>query len=421
MNFLFVSVFGESQALAQTLLDEGHSVKLHIKDKKFQDVGRGLIPRTRAWKPHVAWADVIVFDDADLGRECEDMRSRGYLCVGGNRFGDKLENERLFGQKILTNAGIKIPESWRFKSFRSAILFIGHRPAKYVLKFNGQLSRHLSYIGRFADGRDAIDILRHYLKIWPKKKRIDFIVQKYVEGVEMGVGAFFNGKNFARPINITFEHKNFLAGGVGPLTPEMGTSMYYSRDGGKLFKNTLAKMKPYLARTNYRGFIDINCMVNETGAYALEFTSRFGYPQLDIQLALHKSSWGKLLYELARGSLENFDVRYDYAVGVVMAGAGTPYEVSFNKYGKRLPILGIDDANRPHVRLSEVFLKNGTIHCTGFGYPLTVVGCGKGMASAQKTAYNIVNRITIPNCVYRVDIGNHWKKEMPRLMKWGYI
>lgn len=421
MKFLFVTVFGESLALMRTLEDEGHRVKCFVKDPQFQDVGRGVISRVRKWKPYAKWADVIVFDDADLGRDCENMRSRGYPCVGGNSFGDNLENQRLFGQKILEEVGIKIPKSWRFKSFRSAIKFVGKRPARYVLKFNGQLARYLSYIGRFGDGSDVVDILEHYLGIWNKNKKVDFIVQKYVDGIEMGVGAFFNGMDFVYPINITFEHKHFLAGGVGPLTPEMGTSMYYSKDGGKLFRETLLKMKPYLARVNYRGSIDLNSMVTEKGAYAIEFTSRFGYPQVDIQQELHITPWGELLYDLAHGKLKKFKVRSGFAIGVIIGGAGMPFEIAYRKYGKHLPILGINDENRTQVKLLEVYKKDGKLYTTGAGYPLVINGRGKSIKEAQKNAYNVVNQIIIPNGVYRIDIGDHWKQDAPLLKKWGYL
>mgnify|MGYP000395018654 CR=1 FL=1 len=70
---------------------------------------------------------------------------------------------------------IQIPGFMRLKSFRSAIKFVGKRPARYVLKFNGQLARYLSYIGRFGDGSDVVDILEHYLGIWNKNKKVDFI------------------------------------------------------------------------------------------------------------------------------------------------------------------------------------------------------------------------------------------------------
>jgi phosphoribosylamine--glycine ligase len=201
----------------------------------------------------------------------------------------------------------------------------------------------------------------------------------------------------------------------------MGTSMYYSADGGKLFRETLLKIQPYLARTNYRGFIDVNSMVTPTGAYMLEFTTRFGYPQLDIQLDMHKTPWGELLYKVANGTLKNFETAYQYAVGVIIGGAGMPYDISYNKYGRNLPVFGINEKNRRQVKLLQVYKKNRRFYCGTGGYPLTITGCGHTMEDAQKNAYSVVKEIIIPNSVYRIDIGDHWKHEAPLLKKWGYL
>ena len=421
MKFLFVTPLAESASLVQKVQEEGHAVRFYIKDRKWRDVARGLVPHVRDWKKHRDWADIIVFDDVEMAKDAEWLRERGYPVIGGNIFGDRIENDRIFGVKIMREAGIRFPRSWRFKSFASGIKFIQKNPGRYVIKFNGQLDRFLCYVGKFPDGSDMTDLLNHYPSVWLKKDKIDFILQEVIDGVEMSVSGFFNGTDFAYPINVTFEHKRFMAGGVGPFTGEMGTTIYYSKDGGKLFRETLLKMKPYLARTNYRGFIDINCMVTERGAYALEFSSRFGYPQLDIQLALHKTPWGELLHKLALGTLEKFDAHRDFAVGVVIAGAGVPFEVSYNKYGRGLPILGINENNKHWIRLSEVFKKNGAYYCAGSGYPMTVTVRGKSMVSAQQAAYNIVDQIVVPNSLYRTDIGDHWKHERLKLKKWGYI
>ncbi len=421
MKFLFVTFFGESASLAMQLIDEGHQVRFFIKNKKMQDVARGLVPRVRNWKKHIDWADVIVFDDVDFGREIENLRNRGYLVVGGNRFGDRLENDRLFGQKIMQEAGILTPKSWRFRNFRRAIDFVKRKKGRYVLKFCGQLERYLVYISKFEDGSDTIKILEYYWAKWPPQRKIDFILQEFIDGIEMAVGAFFNGKHFVYPINISFEHKHFMPGGIGPLTGEMGTSMFYSQDGGKLFRETLLKMEPYLARTNYRGFIDINNIVTSEGAYAIEFTSRFGYPQLDIQQELHRTAWGELLYKLAEGTLKEFKVYDKFAVGVVIGGPGMPFEISYNKYGRGLPIYGITKENRKHIKLSQVYFRDGKYFTAGSGYVLTVNGSGKTMEEAKRRAYKIVSQIVIPNMVYRIDIGDHWTKEAPKLKQWGYI
>src|SRR3989344_8706958 len=101
MKFLFVTPLGESASLVQALQEEGHEVKFYIKYSKFGDMARGIVPHVQNWKKHRDWADVIVFDDVEMASDIEWLRERGYLVVGGNRFGDRLENDRLFGQKIM--------------------------------------------------------------------------------------------------------------------------------------------------------------------------------------------------------------------------------------------------------------------------------------------------------------------------------
>ena len=74
-----------------------------------------------------------------------------------------------------------------------------------------------------------------------------FQLQRRVTGVEVAVGAFFNGVRFVTPININFEHKKMFPGNLGPSTGEMGTFMFWT-EPNRLFFQTLARMEAALAR-----------------------------------------------------------------------------------------------------------------------------------------------------------------------------
>ena len=85
----------------------------------------------------------------------------------------------------------------------------------------------LSYVGREEDGKDVIAILERYKKGWSTKVRT-LQIQKFLTGIEVAVGGYFNGEDFVMPVCINFEHKRLFAGEIGPSTGEMGTSMFWA-------------------------------------------------------------------------------------------------------------------------------------------------------------------------------------------------
>ncbi len=242
MKFLFVTFEGLSADLAWQLKKEGHDVKFYCHDQPEKDVGDGFFEKVEEWEPLKDWADVIIMDDIDLGSKAEQLRSEGKHVVGGSTYTDKLELDREFGQAELKAAGVNILPSWNFDSFDKAVAFVKAHPDRYVIKPSGkaQNEKELLFIGQEEDGKDVIQVLEHYKANWSKKIK-EFLIQTYAEGVEVAVGAFFNGKDFVRPINVNFEHKRLFPHELGPSTGEMGCyddkTEVLTNSGWKLFKD----------------------------------------------------------------------------------------------------------------------------------------------------------------------------------------
>src|SRR3989344_2723073 len=269
-KFLFVSWESLSGDLAWHVAKEGHEVKVYIKAKTDADVYNGFVEKVETWEPYVDWADVIVFDDIEFGEMADKLRKKGKKVVGGSIYTDRLEADRDFGQSELKKLGVNVLPYQSFTSYNEAIEFIRNNPGRYVFKPSGLTppgGSGLFFIGEDEDGKEMIELLEQNKTVWEKKVS-QFILQKFISGVEIGVGAFFNGHDFIYPININFEHKRIFAGEIGPMTGEMGTLMYWSRPNN-IFRATLEKALLALRESGYIGYIDINCIVNGKGIYPL--------------------------------------------------------------------------------------------------------------------------------------------------------
>ncbi|MBT8131456.1 MAG: phosphoribosylamine--glycine ligase, partial [Gammaproteobacteria bacterium] len=326
LKFLFVSLDALIGDIAWQVVREGHDVRYYIDAESERSIADGLVPKVDSWEDHVDWADVIVFDDVlGQGAKAEQLRKEGHHVVGGSTYTDKLEDDRSFGQEELKRHGVSIIPFKDFSDFDTAIAHVEQNPAAYVIKPSGEAQniKRLLFVGREDDGKDVIHVLQSYKAAYADKVKV-FQLQRRVSGVEVAVGAFFNGHRFMKPINVNFEHKLLFPGDIGPATGEMGTCMYWS-EANRIFNATLGKLEKRLAEEHYVGYIDVNCIVNGKGIYPLEFTARFGYPTISIQSEGLAMGLGEFLAGMARGTLDNFKVKRGFQIGVRIVVPPFPY------------------------------------------------------------------------------------------------
>jgi len=422
-NFLFVSIEGLIGDIAWQISKEGHNVKYSISSKEDKEVADGFVEKTDDWEKEVDWADVIVFDDVlGQGTKAQKLREKGKFVIGGTPYTDKLEDDRAFGQEELKKFGIPIIPYRNFTSFEEAIAFVRENPSKYVIKPSGKAQniKGLLFIGEEDDGRDVIQVLNDYNKAWAKKISL-FQLQKKISGVEVAVGAFFNGKEFIYPINVNFEHKKLFPGDLGPSTGEMGTSMFWS-EPNRIFNSTLKKFESKLAEEHYVGYIDINCIVNSHGIYPLEWTARFGYPTICIQHEGMITPIGEFLYDLASGNKPKFRVKSGFQIGVRIVVPPFPFKdpETFEVKSKDSVIFFKRPVEGVHIedvkKINSEWLVTGTS-----GVILIVCGTGQTMKQAQNQVYSRIKNILIPHMYYRTDIGDRWFDDGDKLNTWGYL
>jgi phosphoribosylamine---glycine ligase len=424
MKFLFVSYDALISDIAWQVVKEGNEVKYWIREEDSADVAEGMVPKIKDWRKEVSWADVIVFDDVlGMGAWAEEMRKKGKAVVGGSPYADRLEDDRTFGQEELKKNGVSIIPFQEFTSFDEAIQFVSDNPSRYVIKPSGEAQNYkrLLFVGEEDDGKDVIQMLEAYKKTWSDKLKV-FQLQKRVSGVEVAVGAFFNGKQFMTPINVNFEHKKLFPGNIGPATGEMGTTMYWS-EPNKLFGATLQKMESTLREQGYTGYMDVNCIVNAQGIYPLEFTARFGYPTISIQQEGINMPIGEFLYGMATGTLTEFKTKRGFQLGVRIVMPPFPFndDKTYNTYTKDAVIM-FKKPNYEGIHIEDVKMVKGEWVVAGnSGVVLIVVGTGQTMKQAKAQAYSRVANIMIPSMYYRDDIGERWIEDSDKLHSWGYL
>ena len=413
MRVLGVGETCDLGALYLSLAREGHEVRVAVSEPGAQGTLAGLVERTADWRSELAWVravggdGVVLFESVSegFGALQDELRRDGFNVIGGSAYGDRLENDRAYAQAVLAELGFPAGHVWEFERAAEAVDFIAARPARYVLKYSGP--GHASsdnHVGQLADGRDVAAILRG--KAGGEDEGGRFILMAYIDGVEMGVGAFFNGERFITPACLDWEHKRFFAGDLGELTGEMGTVATFDRTG-RFFRRVLEPMAPRLRAAGHVGWVNINTIVNADGIWPLEFSCRFGYPGFAV-LAPLQPPWGELLNAMVARRPPAMRTRPGFSVGVVMTTPPFPYSRKQVDEPVGLPVLIEQDADPRHLHYGEVGVDASGQLCTSglYGWTLVVTGVADTIAAAKAQAYANVRRVVIPNARYRLDIGD---------------
>ena len=437
MRFLGIGEYCDLGAMYLRLAEAGHEVKVFVESADYHDVYAGMLSFTADWRSELPWIrqagqeGVILFESANRGAIQDALRLDGYQVIGGSAFGDRLESEREYGQQMVQEMGLSIASTFKFTNYESAINFIHSTNKRYVYKSNGaDFERTHNYVSMVEDGSDLIALLMHYLtksqqNQAAKSIAIDFVLMEYIKGIEIGVGAYFNGEHFLQPACLDWEHKHFFSGNLGELTGEMGTVVTY-RGTEIIFRRTLLHLESNLRESGYCGYINLNMIANAEGLWPLEFTSRFGYPGYAICAALQQNSWDTLFKCMLKKSSVYIATDAGFAVGVVLNVPPFPYRYGYELLSKGLPVLfkpSYTEADKQHLHLIEVAKIDDFIVTSGMtGNVATAVGCGETIAAARHQAYDLAAKVILPNIRYRQDIGAELiAGDLQQLIDWGYI
>ena len=418
MKFLFYSKTGDSLPLALRCFIEGNDVILYLKEEK--QGYEGLLPKTDNWRKYISQDRVVVFDMVRNGVLADYLRRLKYPVFGAGKLCDNLELDRVYGTKVMQAVGIKTPETWQFNSFEKAKDFVKGKKELFVFKPSDNKAPAYTYSATSSE--DMIGMLDYFKGIW--KGKVNFELQRYINGIEISIEGWWTGENFAG-LNSTFEDKKFLTGDLGCNVGSSSSVVFAYRDKSpRLYQLTLKKMELFLKKMDYPPCpLDINCIISEKDhtAYGLEFSARMGYNAIFALSELLKEDIGKVLsdFTMGQGDLNLNSEAFSGALRVSIP----PYPASEEKEVikiKGIPI-GIDLENRHIHPLDVLFDKEDNLVCAGSdGIICEVSGKAKTIDGLARDIYNIADTLEIPNKQYRTDLGIRARKDLVTLKEWRY-
>lgn len=407
----------------------GHEVKWFIRDRgrSERDIGKGLVPKVNDWAAHMRWADLIfVPDNAAYMQQLQWYHDKGFPVYGATEATAKWELERNTGMDVLKAAGVRVVDGIPFNSFQKAAEYVKRTDARYVCKPDGDVDKALTYVAKSPE--DMVYMLETWAKTRPATK---FILQPFVPGIEMAVGAWVGPNGFASPWNENFEFKKLMPGDNGPATGEQGTIMRYVEQS-KLADKVLKPLEQMLVDNGHIGYVDVNCIIDEKGnPVPLEFTMRPGWPHFNIAQQLHTDIAQWMVESLYGHDVRDYFITDDVAAGFVVSIPDYPYGKMSRKEVSGVPIYGID-ANQRSIHLCEAkagsapqkigkTIKTAPIIVSAGVYLLVTACAAPTVSAAAKAAEKVAKSLVIPcSPMWRVDIGQRLQSQLPKLQAMGY-
>lgn len=424
LRILLISKEGDGLGVAQRLALEGNHVDVYIAEERFKLAGRGLVNRIPSWNRAARSADLIIIDCVGMGKFEERIRAFGVPTLGLSRTLDEIELDRALGMRVFEKAGVTIPETYEFNSTAEAQHLRDSLEWQdgFVIKPSGNISTAKTMVVKNETMWD-----RSLSQLPPSSNGI---LQRCLTGVEVSTEGWFNGTKFVEPFNHTFEEKRFLAGGLGVNTGCMGNVVLNAGGGDRLVRDTVLRLAPLLAALDYRGPLDINCIVREDGAYALEATSRMGYDAVEALAEGLNEPLGQFLFSVASGQDRKVRLTNDTMIAVRLSIPPWPVrKPDASSHGE--PIEGIDDDTLPHLFLTDIYKDDdGYKTAAGDGVLLKATAIGRARKNgdfidytyeARRRVYRTLDKLHVSGKQYRTDIGERVNSEVKKLKDWGWL
>ena len=419
MNILVIGGGGREHALAwkaaqskdvnKVFVAPGNAGTLREDKLENVDINAEDIDSLKSFALQNDIALTIVGPEAPLVNGVVDnFQAAGLKIFGPSRGAAQLEGSKAFTKDFLARHNIPTAAYGNFTDTEQAIAYIKEQGAPIVIKADGLAAGKGVILAQSEN--EAIEAVKDMLSgnsFGDAGSRV--VIEEFLVGEEASFICMIDGENIL-PMATSQDHKARDEGDTGPNTGGMGayspaplvTDEIHQRAIDQVIRPTVDGMA---AEGNpFTGFLYAGLMISKTGELkVLEYNVRFGDPETQPIMMRMQSDLVELCLAAVDGKLNEHSTQWDsrFALGVVLAAGGYPYA-----YNKGDVISGLDDADTANAKIfhAGTVMQDDNVVTMG-GRVLCACGMGDTVAEAQKTAYELVDKIQWKDIYYRKDIG----------------
>ena len=406
-----ISKYAEGAHRLLRIKEEGNEVALFIDNDCYKETWDGILPKVKKWEDFIDQDTTVLFDQSGFGDKVDYLRRKGVSTWGGSELADKLEKDRVFGMEYAKKWGIRIPDYFEFSDLSEGVKFLKNNKGRFVFKPEGDdIPCRLTYCEE-----DLLGYLEDFISPTYGSKIKKFVLQEFIDGVDISTEAWISNGKIVPPINRTIEAKNFMNDDKGPLTGGEGNIVWTIEMDDPIYKLGLEKVAE-----SYSFFqqLDVNGVMTEEGEfYFLEFTPRDGYPATPTLLHLVRHELGELYYNLAREEQKEMDVSSQMAGSVMMTVPPYPTELPEDHELEPRPLRSLPSEYKSNYYFYEVKIDENKhlVHTGESGSVGMVIGTGYDPEECLSLPYEILEKVRIPDLQYRTDLAKVFTEELEKL------
>ena len=416
MNILVVGSGGREHALAWKIAQSDRVQMVYVApgnggtatDNRLKNVPITDLHELAQFAINEKIGITVVGPEVPLAAGIVDLfRSKGLKIFGPTQAAAQLESSKDFAKEFMVRHQIPTAKHQTFSDVKSAHDYLDTQGAPIVIKADGLAAgKGVVVAMNIAEAHNAVDMMLSDNKLGDAGARV--VIEEFLEGEEASFIVMVDGKNILA-LATSQDHKRLLDNDEGPNTGGMGayspaaivTPQLHARVMREIIQPTVQGM----AKDGiiFTGFLYAGLMIDADGnPKTLEFNCRMGDPETQPIMSRLKTDLLTVMEHAVNGTLDAVELDWDRrtAMGVVMAAKGYP-----DAPVKGDVISGIPTETEDCITFhAGTQLVAGELSVTG-GRVLCVVGLGDTVKSAQKFAYDAIEKINFNGAQFRKDIG----------------